>query len=131
MAAGPGTKEYGALTLAVQYYAEVTIAAYVPPNCFMPRPSVDSAVVHLTLRPSPVQAPKAALFKIIHAAFNQRRKTLVNALSAGIETLPKALIAEGLSACDMPQNIRGEALSMADFAALTDVLIKMEPMELI
>jgi 16S rRNA (adenine1518-N6/adenine1519-N6)-dimethyltransferase len=123
MAACPGTKDYGSLTLAVQYYANVTIAAYVPVNCFMPRPAVDSAVAHLQILASPtVDADKEILFKIIHAAFNHRRKTLVNTLDAagfgaGKNDLAKTLESRGLN----PQ-VRGEALSIFQFAELAKVL---------
>jgi 16S rRNA (adenine1518-N6/adenine1519-N6)-dimethyltransferase len=123
MAAKPNTKEYGALSLAVQYHAEISIAAYVPPNCFMPRPNVDSAVAHLKIRPAPaVNTDKDFLFKTIHAAFNQRRKTLVNALYANLKSFTKENITEAVINCGLPANIRGEALGMDDFAALANAL---------
>jgi len=120
MAASPGTKDYGSLTLAIGYYADVELVANVPVNCFMPRPAVDSAVVRLSLRPGPVvTTDKALLFKIIHAAFNQRRKTLVNGLSAGLD-MDKAHIAEILTACDLKPDVRGETLDMAAFAKIAE-----------
>ncbi len=126
MQSGPGTKDYGALSLAVQYYAKPYIAANVPPNCFMPRPNVGSAVINLALhKDSPIQVKdEAVLFKIIRASFNQRRKTLVNGLNnaAGLsftkEEIQKALVKMGLT-----ENIRGEALTLEQFAELTNVLL--------
>jgi 16S rRNA (adenine1518-N6/adenine1519-N6)-dimethyltransferase len=123
MAARPGHKDYGALTLAVQYHADIEIAANVPPNCFMPRPQVDSAVVHMRVLPRPrVDTDKTALFTVIRAAFNQRRKTLVNALSAGLTHFSKDEIAQAITACGFKADIRGETLGMSEFGALTDVL---------
>ena len=127
MEVGPGTKDYGALSLAVQYYAKPYIVANVPCNCFMPRPNVDSAVIRLTRHDAPPVAvdDERRMFAIIRAAFNQRRKTLVNAVSnapeLGIskETMGKALEAVGLSL-----TVRGEALGLEDFAALTNVLVR-------
>ena len=126
MQSGPGTKDYGALSLAVQYYAKPYIAANVPPNCFMPRPNVGSAVINLALhKDSPIQVKdEAVLFKIIRASFNQRRKTLVNGLNnaAGLsftkEEIQKALVKMGLT-----ENIRGEALTLEQFAELTNVFL--------
>ncbi|MDF2942902.1 MAG: dimethyladenosine transferase [Herbinix sp.] len=125
MQASPGTKEYGALSLAVQYYAKPYIAANVPPNCFMPRPTVGSAVISLTLHTdSPILVlDEKLLFKMIRASFNQRRKTLVNGLnnfadlSFTKEEIQQALVSLGIS-----ENIRGEALSLGQFAALSNVL---------
>ena len=137
MQAKPGTKDYGALSLAVQYYAEPYIAAHVPPNCFMPRPGVGSAVIRLTRRPEPPVAVKdeKLMFKIIRAAFGQRRKTLVNALSGSPElggnvrladggslTLSKELITEALTKTGLQPQIRGEALSLQQFADFTNAL---------
>ena len=120
MAASPGTKDYGSLTLAIKYYADVELVANVPVNCFMPRPGVDSAVVHLSVRQGPpVATDKEQLFKVIHAAFNQRRKTLLNALSAGLE-LDKAYVAEVISSCGLQSDIRGEALDMSAFARIAE-----------
>jgi len=122
MAANPGQKDYGSLTLAVQYYADVEIAAYVPVNSFMPRPGVDSAVITLTLLKKPrTDYDKDILFKVIRAAFNQRRKTMVNALeSAGLGT--KEQIASALTAAGLDVRIRGEALSLAQFEDVTRAL---------
>ena len=123
MAASPSTKDYGSLSLAVQYYADVEIAAYVPVNCFMPRPSVDSAVVHLhILENARVEGDKELIFKIIHAAFNQRRKTLINALtSAGIGG-DKASLASILESCGLNPQIRGETLDIYKFTELAKAL---------
>jgi len=129
MQAGPGSKDYGALSFAVQYYAEPYIAAYVPPNCFMPRPNVGSAVIRLTLHKEPAIQVKdeALMFRLIRASFNQRRKTLINGLknsselSFTKEELQDALKAEGLS-----ENIRGEALTLEQFAGLANRLSEME-----
>ena len=137
MQAKPGNKDYGALSLAVQYYAEPYIAAHVPPNCFMPRPGVGSAVIRLTRRSEPPVAVKdeKLMFKIIRAAFGQRRKTLVNALSGSPElggnvrladggslTLSKELITEALTKTGLQPQIRGEALSLQQFADFTNAL---------
>jgi len=125
--AAPGTKDYGAFTLAVRYYAKPYVAAYVPTNCFIPRPNVDSAVVTLTpYKDKPVQAcDEGLLFKLIRAAFNQRRKTLVNAVN-GFEGLDidKDVVADALEKLDMPPMIRGEALSLEEFAMLANYLFK-------
>jgi len=125
MQAGPGSKDYGALSLAVQYYAEPYIVANVPPNCFMPRPNVGSAVIRLTPHKEPVVKVKdeALLFRLIRASFNQRRKTLVNGLKNSSElsftkdAIQNAIIEEGLS-----ENIRGEALTLEQFAGLANRL---------
>jgi len=123
MAASPGTKDYGSLTLAVQYYANVSIAAYVPVNCFMPRPGVDSAVAHLQILDSPrVDVDKEVLFKIIHAAFNHRRKTLVNTLDGVGFGNGKEDLAKTLESCGLNPQVRGEALSIYQFAELAQVL---------
>lgn len=125
MQAGPGTKDYGALSLAVQFYAEPYIAANVPPNCFIPRPNVGSAVIRLkTYENPPVQVKDEKLmFSLIRASFNQRRKTLVNGLKNSAElTFTKEEILEALNKCGFNENVRGEALTLAQFAALSDVL---------
>jgi 16S rRNA (adenine1518-N6/adenine1519-N6)-dimethyltransferase len=128
MAAVCGTAAYGSLSLAVQFYATAKVAANVPPNCFMPRPAVDSAVVHLQMRPAAqADVDKEALFAVIHAAFNQRRKTLVNALSARLEGFDKEQIVQAVALCGLPASIRGEALSMAQFAAVTQALFAARP----
>lgn len=125
MKAGPGSKDYGALSLAVQYYAEPYIVANVPCNCFIPRPNVDSAVIRLTKYDTPPVAVKdeKLLFKIIRASFNQRRKTLINALNNSSElSFAKDEIMEALSEAELPPAVRGEALTLAQFAVLTDLL---------
>jgi 16S rRNA (adenine1518-N6/adenine1519-N6)-dimethyltransferase len=123
MAAKPGTSAYGSLSLAVQYYADVYIAANVPPNCFMPRPAVESAVAYLRILPEPtVNVNKNDLFKVIHAAFNQRRKTLVNALYSHFKSFSKEEITQAVTGCGFPSDIRGEALCMEEFAGLAKAL---------
>ena len=123
MQAEPGTKEYGALSLAVQYYAKPYLAANVPPNCFMPRPNVGSAVIRLTRHEKPpveVEDEKL-MFRIIRASFNQRRKTLANGLNNSPEIhLPKEVIQESIVSLGVPENIRGEALSLEQFAELSN-----------
>lgn len=125
MQAAPGGKDYGALSLAVQYYADPYIAANVPPNCFMPRPNVGSAVIRLTLhKETPVTiSDEKLLFQIIRASFNQRRKTLVNSLNNSSD-LPftKDVIQKALTSLGISENIRGEVLSLEQFAALTEAL---------
>ena len=126
MKASPGSKDYGALSLAVQYYAEPYLAANVPPNCFMPRPNVGSAVIRLTRleKPSVEVKDEKLMFKLIRAAFNQRRKTLANAvknfegLSYSREEVEKAITQIGLDT-----RVRGEALSLEEFARLADALV--------
>ena len=128
MKEGPGSKDYGALSLAVQYYAEPEIVANVPPNCFIPRPNVGSAVIRLTRhKEMPVEVKDPALmFKIIRASFNQRRKTLQNGLGNAPE-LPytKEQIAAAIAEMGLTPTIRGEALSLAQFAQLSDILGNM------
>ncbi len=123
MQEGPGSKEYGALSLAVQYYAKPEIVANVPPNCFMPRPNVGSAVIRLTRHEKPpveVEDEKL-MFRIIRASFNQRRKTLANGLNNSPEIhLPKEVIQESIVSLGVPENIRGEALSLEQFAKLSN-----------
>lgn len=123
MQAKPGSKEYGALSLAVQYYAKPEIVANVPPNCFMPRPNVGSAVIRLTRHEKPpveVEDEKL-MFRIIRASFNQRRKTLANGLNNSPEIhLPKEVIQESIVSLGVPENIRGEALSLEQFAELSN-----------
>lgn len=121
----PGSKEYGALSLAVQYYAKPEIVANVPPNCFMPRPKVGSAVIRLTLHQNPVieVEDEEFMFRLIRASFNQRRKTLINGIgnapnvNVGKEEVKAALEEMGLS-----ENIRGEMLSLEEFARLSNLL---------
>ncbi len=125
MQAKPGTKDYGALSLAVQYYARPQVVANVPPNCFMPRPTVGSAVIHLERhREPPVSVrDEKFLFDIIRAAFNQRRKMMVNALAgAGDLHLSKEHIVWALRELEIPETIRGEKLSLSQFAMLSDRL---------
>lgn len=123
MDAGPGSKTYGALSLAVQYYAETYLAANVPPNCFMPRPAVGSAVIRLTKRKEPPVEVKNEkfMFRIIRAVFNERRKTLVNALKNDpVTAIPKETTEQALQEMGLPLTIRGEALSLGQFAELAD-----------
>ena len=128
MKTGPGSKEYGALSLAVQYYANPEIVANVPPNCFMPRPNVGSAVIRLTRHETPVVDVKdeKLMFRIIRASFNQRRKTLVNGLkNSGEINFTKEQIEAAITAIDKPLTIRGEALTLAEFAALSNAFSEM------
>ena len=127
MQVGPGTKDYGALSLAVQYYAEPYIVANVPPNCFMPRPKVGSAVIRLTRHKeaSVKTVDEKLMFRLIRASFNQRRKTLVNSLKNSPElSFSKEEIQAAIAACGFSEGVRGEALTLADFAALTNELKK-------
>ena len=126
MQVGPGTKDYGALSLAVQYYAKPEIIANVPPNCFMPRPNVGSAVIKLTRHEQvPVEVKDEKLmFKLIRAAFNQRRKTLQNSINNSPElNLNKEQVVEALDKMGLSQTIRGEALSLEQFATLANYLV--------
>lgn len=125
MQTGPGSKDYGALSLAVQYYAKPYIVANVPPNCFMPRPKVGSAVIRLTRHDTPpVQVKDEGLmFEIIRASFNQRRKTLANGLNNSSRlSYPKEVIAEAVEKLGKGPSIRGEALTLEEFARLSDIL---------
>lgn len=125
MQVGPGTKDYGALSLAVQYYAKPEIVANVPPNCFIPRPNVGSAVIRLTrYETSPVAVKdEKKMFSLIRASFNQRRKTLVNGLGNAAElSVTKEEVAEALEKMNLSPTIRGEALTLAQFAELSDLL---------
>lgn len=125
MKAEPGTKDYGALSLAVQYYAQPEIVANVPANCFMPRPKVGSAVIRLKCRQKPTVSVKdeKLMFAVIRASFNQRRKTLVNGLYhfPGIR-LSKEQIQECIETLGLPAQVRGETLTLAQFAALSDCI---------
>ncbi len=127
MQTGPGSKDYGALSLAVQYYSKPYIVANVPPNCFMPRPKVGSAVIRLERHEEPpvqVQDEKL-MFRIIRASFNQRRKTLANGLKNSAELdFTKEEIEEAILALGKGSSIRGEALTLAEFAQLSDLLGK-------
>ena len=127
MQEGPGSKEYGALSLAVQYYAHPEIVVNVPPSCFMPQPKVGSAVIRLTRHPEPpvtVENEKL-MFQIIRASFNQRRKTLANGLNnfPGLN-LSKENIQQCIEELGVPATIRGEALSLAQFAQLSNIIGK-------
>ena len=149
MQTGPGSKDYGALSLAVQYYAEPYIVANVPPNCFMPRPKVGSAVIRLTRHQNPPVTTldeklmfrlirltrhevmpvetkdEKLMFSIIRASFNQRRKTLANGLkNSELLHFSKEEIEAAITACGWPLTIRGEALNLQEFARLTDELCK-------
>ncbi len=125
MQTGPGSKDYGALSLAVQYYAKPQIVLNVPPECFMPRPKVGSAVIRLVRHETnPVNVKDEALmFKVIRASFNQRRKTLANGLNNSPEiSLPKELITSSIEKLGRGAAIRGEALTLEEFATLADII---------
>ena len=123
MQVGPGTKDYGALSLAVQYYADPYIVANVPPNCFIPRPNVGSAVIRLTrYQEPPVQVDEpGVMFRLIRASFNQRRKTLQNGLNNSPEVpYTKEQIAVAIESLGVPASVRGEALTLEQFAGLSN-----------
>ncbi|QOV19347.1 16S rRNA (adenine(1518)-N(6)/adenine(1519)-N(6))-dimethyltransferase RsmA [Blautia liquoris] len=125
MQAGPGTKDYGALSLAVQYYCVPKIVANVPPNCFIPRPKVGSAVISLERHKKPpvVVSDEKLMFRLIRASFNQRRKTLINALTNSPDlSYTKEEVAEAVRRCKFIPTIRGEALTLPEFAGLSNVL---------
>lgn len=125
MQVGPGTKDYGALSLAVQYYAKPQIVANVPPNCFMPRPNVGSAVIKLTRyeKPPVEVADEKKMFALIRASFNQRRKTLVNGLTNAADLhYTKEDVLAALEKMGLAPTIRGEALSLAQFAQLSNII---------
>lgn len=127
MKVGPGSKDYGALSLAVQYYAKPYLVANVPANCFIPRPNVDSAVIRLTRHETPVVSVdnEALLFNIIRASFNQRRKTLQNGLkNSNLISASKEDIVDAIQEAGLPETIRGEALTLEQFADLANVLNK-------
>ncbi|WP_028243121.1 16S rRNA (adenine(1518)-N(6)/adenine(1519)-N(6))-dimethyltransferase RsmA [Pseudobutyrivibrio ruminis] len=122
MQEGPGSKEYGALSLAVQYYSNPQIVCDAPPSCFMPQPKVTSTVITLKCHNNPpVKCDEKLLFQIIRASFNQRRKTLQNGLSNGLH-FSKEQIAEAIEKAGFSPTVRGEALSLQDFATLTNIL---------
>lgn len=125
MQSGPGSKEYGALSLAVRYYAQPYLAANVPPNCFIPRPGVGSAVIRLTRHLSPPVETKdrQLMFRLIRASFNQRRKTLLNGLYNSPELdFTKEEIAKAIETLGLPAAVRGEALTLEQFAELSNLL---------
>lgn len=125
MQVGPGTKDYGALSLAVQYYAKPKILLNVPASCFMPRPNVDSAVIQLTryAKPPVEVNDEHLMFKLIRASFNQRRKTMTNSVGNSPElSIAKEEMAEALVQCGLPATVRGEALTLAQFAQLANIL---------
>ena len=128
MQVGPGTKDYGALSLAVQYYAKPYIVANVPPNCFMPRPNVGSAVIRLTRHEAPPVSVKdeKLMFSLVRASFNQRRKTLVNGLSNSPEiTFSKDDILRAVEQLGLGMTVRGEALTLEQFARLSDLFTEI------
>lgn len=120
--AAPGTADYGAFTVFCQYHAEPEILFDVPPSCFIPQPKVTSAVLHLTVRSQPpaAVADEAFFFRVVRASFAQRRKTLVNGL--GALGIPKPKLLEAVRACGFAENVRGETLSIPDFAKLSSAL---------
>ena len=125
MQVGPGTKDYGALSLAVQYYAKPQILLNVPASCFMPRPNVDSAVIQLTRyeKPPVEVADEHLMFRLILASFNQRRKTMTNSVGNSPElSVSKEQMAAALEKCGLSATVRGEALTLAQFAELANVL---------
>lgn len=125
MQVGPGTKDYGALSLAVQYYAKPQILLNVPASCFMPRPNVDSAVIQLTRYENPPVevADEHLMFRLIRASFNQRRKTMTNSVGNSPElSVSKEQMAAALEKCGLSATVRGEALTLAQFAELANVL---------
>ena len=126
--AGPGTKDYGAFGLFVQWYYAPELLFAVPPHCFMPQPKVTSAVIRLTRRTAPLAEVRdeKLLFHVIRAAFNQRRKTLANALSAAEPQLSKADCERILKLCDLDTNIRGEKLNLVDFARISNEIADFE-----
>lgn len=133
MQVGPGTKDYGALSLAVQFYADAQIVLKVPASCFMPRPNVDSAVIKLVRHEdAPVKVKdEQFMFRVIRAAFNQRRKTLANSLANSSElngsghACTREDVTTTLEAMGLPAGIRGEALTLAQFGELADRLVDM------
>ena len=129
--AGPGTADYGAFGLFVQWHCETELLFDVPPSCFVPQPKVTSTVIRLTRRGQPPVQVKdeELLFRVIRAAFNQRRKTLVNALSAGLG-IGKERAACALTACGLDPRVRGEVLDIAAFSAISDELYSSGPADL-
>ena len=129
MRMGPGTKDYGALSLAVQYYAEPYLVANVPQNCFMPRPKIGSAVIKLTVHEKPpvTVRDEKLMFRLVRASFNQRRKTLANGLNNSPELhYSKEQIAQAIEMLGASPSVRGEALTLEEFAKLSDILLELE-----
>ena len=129
MQTGPGSKDYGALSLAVQYYATAKVILNVSATCFMPRPNVDSAVIKLTRHKEPTVnvADEKLMFKIIRASFNQRRKTLVNGLKNSPElSFSKEQIVKAIEKIGKPETIRGEALTLEEFAELANAFTELK-----
>lgn len=129
MCMGPGTKDYGALSLAVQYYARAYLVANVPQNCFMPRPKIGSAVIKLTVHENPpvTVRDEKLMFQLIRASFNQRRKTLVNGLNNSPKLhYSKEQIAQAIEKLELSPSVRGEALTLEQFARLADILLELE-----
>ena len=123
-----GTAQYGAFTLLCQYYADCELLYDVPPSCFLPAPKVTSSVIRMTVRGKPpVEVPDETLFfQVVRAAFAQRRKTLVNALSTLLgKDVDKSTIKSLICACNLTETVRGERLSFADFAELTQKIVKL------
>ena len=126
--AGPGTKDYGALSLAVQYYSKPVIVTEVSKNSFYPKPKVDSTVVRLEIEKNGSVTVKddQYMFRLIRASFNQRRKTLINGLTHGIPGLAKERVEEALNEMELPMTVRGEALTLKEFARLSDLLTERQ-----
>ena len=122
--AAPGTSEYGAFTVYVNLYAEPEMLFCVPPECFLPKPDVSGGVIKLTMRKSPAAGVKneEAFFKVVRAAFRQRRKTLLNAISAGFPEYSKADLTLAIKSCGIEPTARGETLGIPEFAALADII---------
>lgn len=126
MAAKPGTADYGAFSVLVQWYTQPELLFDVPPHCFVPAPKVTSAVIRLQKRETPPAEVKdeRLFFRTVRAAFNQRRKTLVNALASGFGEFPKEMLVNAIKDCGFDEKVRGETLSISDFSELTNVLAK-------
>ena len=128
MQSGPGSKDYGALSLAVQYYSKPDVVANVPPNCFMPRPNVSSSVIRLKthIEPPVKVENEKLLFSLIRASFNQRRKMLVNGINnSGGLNFTKKQVGAALVQMGLTENVRGEALTLEQFGILSDILNKV------
>ncbi len=125
--AAPGSAAYGAFTVFCQYHASPSVLFDVPPDCFLPQPKVTSAVLHLAVRQEPVCPirDEGLFFRVVRASFAQRRKTLVNGLAAAFGQLSKAQLTEAVTACGFDPNVRGETLSIPDFAGLADALAEL------